>query len=324
MTMQSQSLRNLQAMGFPFMEKMIEAEARGAFKQPGDDDLFACSECEEQRRRSDFSRNQLSKGAARRCKACVDSSTGSRAAPQTRASARSDAAAPSQASAAQRAPLRQVQQSAAARSSLAPSTRRCAGAGCDFLGGKQDFSSAQWNKGIGASRCPRCVKHGNSIVADPESGGATNHLRERQSQRNISDAELQQAKAHGDRRDFEDDGTTHYIYKNVCFVVGSDGAGITAWRLHPAQCICKHKPEQLEKVRQEEKWLEYDCGLGAGDHAVTALSCGIVRARAKELSRETGHRSPIYDIGEYLCCASMRLPQLAVRSLTHSTCCAQR
>ena len=177
-------------MGFPaqMLETMTEAEARGAFKQPGDDDLFACSECEEQRRRSDFSRNQLSKGAARRCKACVGSSTGSRgrAAPQTRTvappSARSDAAAPSQASAAERAPLRQVQQSAA-RSSQAPSTRRCAGAGCDFLGSKQDFSSAQWSKGTGVSRCPRCVKHGNNILPDPESGGATNHLRERQAQR---------------------------------------------------------------------------------------------------------------------------------------------
>ena len=147
---------------------------------------------------------------------------------------------------------------------------------------------------------------------------ATRHLRHRQAERQIVDAELEEAVAHGDKRAFPDDGTIQYTHRNVCFVVSaSTGAGITAWRLHPAQCVCRHQPEDLERVRQHEAWQEYDYGVSASSHAEQVLSVGLMRAMAKQYADEDGsqhYNNNIYDIADYLCCEfsdSLSLPGLA-------------
>jgi hypothetical protein len=141
---------------------------------------------------------------------------------------------------------------------------------------------------------------------------ASGHLRARQALRRIGDVELEQAVAHGDRRDFEDDGTAHYTYKNVCFVVSADtGVGITAWRLHPAQCVCKHNPEDLKRAQREGTWEEYDHD---GEVATTILSVGLVKAAVNHGS--TSVRNPLDDIAKYLC--SLDLSSLQWRGIVNT------
>lgn len=69
-------------------------------------------------------------------------------------------------------------------------------------------------------------------------GPKTDHLRERQAQRKISDEELIQAIENGERSASREDGTVRYSHKGVVHVTTADGVGITAYRLEPLQCIC--------------------------------------------------------------------------------------
>ena len=252
-----------------------------------------CIQCSDSLSKADFSSKQWRKGDGRsRCKTCVDNDgVGGAAAGRTAA----------------RAPLTCVTQPqsnrppspSGARAAVPPvAGRKCAK--CDFQGNRKDYYPREWKKGGGNSLCRDCA-------AQPEAaGGATRHLRHRQAERQIVDAELEEAVAHGDKRAFPDDGTIQYTHRNVCFVVSaSTGAGITAWRLHPAQCVCRHQPEDLERVRQHEAWQEYDYGVSASSHAEMVLSMGLVRATAKQYADEDGSQhygNNIYDIADYLCC----------------------
>jgi hypothetical protein len=176
--------------------------------------------------------------------------------------------------------------------------RKCAQ--CDFTGAKNEYSSSQWSKG---TRC-KCRACAAKPPARP-AGGATGHLRDRQAERKIGDVELAEAKEHGDKKVFKEDGTIHYIYKNIEYVVSaSDGAGITAWRQHPAQCICKHKAEDLRQVQQEESWQQYDHGFTAGNSGEMRLSVGMMKAAVKQIThgRRGPQRGSVYDCADFLCC----------------------
>ena len=115
------------------------------------------------------------------------------------------------------------------------------------------FTANQKRKGAGRP-CKTCVLSPelpppDTVAAPPIRPSA--HLCERQRLRRIADTDLDHAVAHGDRRTFPDDGAVHYTHKNVCYVV-RNGAGVTDWRLHPAQCVCAHSAAELARARGEE------------------------------------------------------------------------
>ena len=149
------------------------------------------------------------------------------------------------------------------------------------------FSKNQKSKGP-ARRCQTCVdarrRPSGAASAKTTSPIApsnfTDHLRSRQKSRGISDAELRQAKAHGDTHSFPDDNTIHYVYKNVCYVVARDtGAGITAWRLHPAQCVCQHSPASLQAARMDDYfWREYSNSFRCHDRQVDTFAMQLEKA----------------------------------------------
>ena len=81
-------------------------------------------------------------------------------------------------------------------------------------------------------------KKGGGASASAGGKSSTKHLRERQAQRAIPEDELSEAVARGERQEFPD-GTVHYRHRGIVYVTGKDGAGITAWRHEPPQCVCR-------------------------------------------------------------------------------------
>lgn len=72
---------------------------------------------------------------------------------------------------------------------------------------------------------------------------ATAHLHERQEQRRISDEDLEAAKQHGERVDYDD--CIHCRYKGVCYVTVDGGSSrLTAWRVEPPHCVCSSEPPE--------------------------------------------------------------------------------
>ena len=115
--------------------------------------------------------------------------------------------------------------------------------------GGTHFSTKQRKKGADA-RCKECM----SLDVGGTAREKTEHLHAQQAARNVDDAALAEAVKHGDRVAHPDDGTVHYIYKNVVFVADAEtGTGITCWRRQPAQCTCKINPDSVRTARSFEE-----------------------------------------------------------------------
>ena len=138
---------------------------------------------------------------------------------------------------------------------------------------------------------------------------ATQHLRQRQAERGISDADLEEAVRVGERTELPDD-TVHYKHKGVVFVT-KDGMGLTAYRVEPEQCICNLTPAQVANARMDFESASIRRGGNPVHAAIAELQIGMMKAQfaCQDCLGCRLHRTPTDPVAMFLERIDFSLPK---------------